>query len=73
MAAQPYRHKSLRNASINYRSGWWSVSVQVAKNKSIFGVIVGERVVLNWLGRAVEEYWRGLPAKYPSLSCLILW
>lgn len=68
MAEQPYRHKSLRNANINYRSGWWSVSVQVAKNKSIFGVIVGERVVLNRLGRAVEEYWRGLPAKYPELE-----
>ena len=68
MAEQPYRHKSLRNANINYRSGWWSVSVQVAKNKSIFGAIVGERVVLNRLGRAVEEYWRGLPAKYPELE-----
>ena len=64
----PNRHTSLRNANINYRSGWWSVSVQVAKNKSIFGVIVGERVVLNRLGRAVEEYWRGLPAKYPELE-----
>lgn len=68
MAEQPYRHTSLRNASINYRSGWWSVSVQVAKNKSIFGAIVGERVVLNRLGRAVEEYWRGLPAKYSELE-----
>ena len=30
-----YSHKSLRNPNINYRSGWWSVTVQVAKNKSI--------------------------------------
>jgi len=63
-----YRHKSLRNANINYRSGWWSVSVQVAKNKSILGAIVGERVVLNPLGRAVADYWVGLPAKYPELE-----
>ena len=63
-----YYHKSLRNPNINYRSGWWSVSIQIAKNKSILGAIVGEKVVLNALGRAVEWYWRGLPAKYPELE-----
>ena len=46
-----YFHKSLRNPNINYRSGWWSVSIQVAKNKSLFGAIVGEKVVLNALLR----------------------
>lgn len=63
-----YFHKSLRNPAINYRSGWWAATIQVAKNKSILGAIVGERVVLNELGRAVEEYWKGLPAKYPELE-----
>ena len=66
--AKPYFHKSLRNPNINYSSGWWSVSIQVAKNKSIFGAIVGDKVVLNALGRAVEEYWQSLPAKYPELE-----
>ena len=68
MAEGVYYHKSLRNPNINYRSGWWSVSIQVAKNKSIFGAIVGDKVVLNELGRAVEEYWKGLPAKCPELE-----
>ena len=68
MAEGVYYHKSLRNPNINYRSGWWSVSIQVAKNKSILGAIVGDKVVLNELGRAVEEYWKGLPAKYPELE-----
>ena len=63
-----YRHKSLRNPNINYRAGWWAVTVQVAKNKSLLGAIVGKRVVLNALGRAVEAYWRALPAKYPGLE-----
>ena len=66
--ALPYRHKSLRNPNINYRSGWWAVSIQVAKNKSILGAIVGDKVALNALGRAVEAYWLGLPAKYPELE-----
>ncbi len=44
------------------------MSIQVAKNKSIFGAIVGERVALNALGRAVEAYWVGLPQKYPELE-----
>ena len=60
--------KSLRNAAINYRNGWFFVTCQVARNKSIFGAIVGERCELNSFGRQVEEYWRGLPAKYPELE-----
>ena len=64
----PRGRKSLRNPNINYRSGWWSVSIQVAKNKSILGAIVGDKVVLDDLGRAVEAYWRALPEKYPELE-----
>ena len=60
--------KSLRNAAINYRNGWFFVTCQVARNKSIFGAIVGERCVLNDFGRQVEAYWRELPAKYPELE-----
>ena len=67
-AHSDYRHRSLRNPNINYRSGWWSVSIQVAKNKSILGAIVGDKVALNALGRAVEAYWRALPEKYPELE-----
>ena len=63
-----YRRKSLRNERINYRAGWWAVTVQVAKNKSLLGTVVGERVGLNGLGRAVEAYWQGLPEKYPELE-----
>lgn len=65
---QVHFRKSLRNSNINYRSGWWSVSIQVAKNKSIFGAIVGEKAVLNSLDAAVEAYWRALPEKYPELE-----
>ena len=65
---QVHFRKSLRNPSINYRSGWWTVSIQVAKNKSIFGAIVGVKAVLNALGAAVEAYWRALPLKYPELE-----
>ena len=60
--------KSLRNANINYSSGWFFVTSQVARNKSIFGAIVGEKVVLNELGQRVWEYWRGMPTKYPELE-----
>ena len=64
---RPFR-KSLRNANINYRSGWFFVTSQVARNKSIFGAIVGDKVVLNELGQKVWEYWQGLPEKYPELE-----
>lgn len=64
----PRFHKSLRNANINYRNGWFFVTWQTAHNKSIFGAIVGDRCELNELGRRVEEYWREMPAKYPELA-----
>ena len=64
----PRFHKSLRNANINYRNGWFFVTWQTAHNKSMFGAIVGDRCELNELGRRVEEYWREMPAKYPELE-----
>ena len=60
--------KSLRNANINYRSGWFFVTSQVAHNKSMFGAIVGDKVILNELGQKVWEYWQRLPEKYPELE-----
>ena len=65
---KPAFRKSLRNVAINYRNGWFFVTSQVARNKSIFGAIVGERCELNALGREVEKYWRELPTKYPELE-----
>ena len=67
-AEMPRFRKSLRNANINYRNGWFFVTWQTAHNKSIFGAIVGDRCALNELGRRVEAYWRELPAKYPELE-----
>ena len=67
-ADAPRFHKSLRNANINYRNGWFFVTWQTARNKSIFGAIVGDRCELNELGRRVEEYWREMPAKYPPIQ-----
>lgn len=66
--AAPVRRLSLRNAAINYRAGWWSVTVQVAKNKSILGAVVGDRIALNALGQAVAASWRALPTRYPELE-----
>ena len=67
-ADAPRFRKSLRNANINYRNGWFFVTFQVAHNMSIFGAIVGERCELNEFGRQVEAYWRELPAKYSELE-----
>ena len=64
----PHMRKSLRNAAINYRNGWFFVTFQTAHNKSVLGAIVGERCELNRLGCQIEEYWRGLPDKYPELE-----
>lgn len=60
--------KSLRSAAINYRNGWFFVTSQVARNKSVLGAIVGEECVLNVLGEKVRDYWLALPARYPELE-----
>ena len=65
---KPLFRKSLRNANINYRSGWFFVTSQVAHNKSMFGAIVGDKVILNELGQKVWEYWQGLSETYPELE-----
>ena len=57
----------LRNPNIDYERGWFSVTVQVAHNKSVFGAIVGEKCELNALGRAVHEAWLSHPAHTPGL------
>ena len=56
----PQLRRSLRNAAINYRNGWFFVTCQVARNKSIFGAITGESCELNPFWRQVEAYWRAL-------------
>ena len=63
-----YFHKSLRNKNIDYRHGRFFVTSQVSWNKSLLGAIVGEKVVLNELGREIERCWLDVPRKYPELE-----
>ena len=63
-----YFRKSLRNKNIDYRHGCFFVTCQVSWNKSLLGAIVGEKVVLNELGREIERCWLDLPRKYPELE-----
>ncbi len=58
----------LRNPNINYNKGWFFVTMQVAMNKSIFGLIDDKKCVLNDLGKKVEAAWRHLAKIYPE-SC----
>lgn len=48
----------LCNPNIAYERGWFSVTVQVAHNKSVFGAIVGEECELNELGRMAATWKR---------------
>ena len=57
----------LRNPNIDYERGWFSVTFQVAHNKSVFGAIVGEECELNALGLVVHEAWLSHPAHTPGL------
>ena len=50
-----YRRPQLRNGRINYRFGWFFLTFQVFQNKSELGAIVGDKCVLNTLGKAVKK------------------
>ncbi len=56
----------LRNPNINYNKGWFFVTMQVAMNKSIFGLIDDKKCALNDLGKRVAESWRYLAKIYPA-------
>lgn len=56
----------LRNPNINYADGWFFVTMQVAKNKTIFGVITNDRCELNELGRQIGSAWEGMFARHPE-------
>ena len=62
--------KSLRNKNINYKNGYFFITIQVNQNKSIFGVIVGDKVERNSFGDEVWKYWLNLPLKYPELEII---
>lgn len=56
----------LRHPNINYNKGWFFVTMQVAMNKSIFGLIDDKKCALNDLGKRVAESWRYLAKIYPA-------
>ncbi|MBR4257867.1 MAG: hypothetical protein IKQ17_02425 [Kiritimatiellae bacterium] len=58
----------LRNAKINYKRGTFFVTIQAAFNKTIFGAIVGEKCVLNELGKVVEEALKSLGGRYDGVE-----
>jgi len=66
----PRFRKSLRNANINYRNGWFFVTFQVAHNKSILGAIVGDRCELYVL-RHADEIWGGDLSPNGMLSAML--
>jgi len=59
----------LRNHNINYADGWFFVTLQVAQNKTIFGVITNDRCELNELGRQVGCAWEGMFVRHPEAYC----
>lgn len=65
----PHRfRKSLRNPAINYSNGWFFVTSQIARNKSILGAIAGDCCILNALGEKVRDCWLAIPSKYPEVA-----
>ena len=62
-----FRQK-LRSPFIDYFHGWFFVTFQVAHNKSALGAIVGDKCILNALGKAVRDAWQSQPAHAPGLE-----
>ena len=60
----------LRNANINYSHGTFFVTIQAAFNKTIFGAIVGDKSVLNELGKAIQESLQSLGERYPGTEVI---
>lgn len=63
-----HTYKSRRNSNINYSNGCFFVTIQVAHNLPVLGAIVGEKCILNELGKAVKTALLDLPQKHPELE-----
>ena len=61
-------YKHLRNKRIDYSRGQFLITMQIERNQSILGTIVGEECILNELGLAVKNELTSLPQKYPELE-----
>lgn len=69
MVNETKKHRPmLRNKNINYLRGTFFVTMQAAFNKTIFGAIVGERCVLNELGKAVAASLGSLGERYAGVE-----
>ncbi len=63
------RRRSLRLRSYDYsQAGAYFVSITVQKRLSLFGHVTGEQMRLNDAGRMIQEIWRKLPQRFPTIQ-----
>jgi putative transposase len=61
--------QSIRKRGWDYTSaGCYFVTINTRKGRSLFGVIVNGKVVLNETGRVAEKCWREIPEHFPTVA-----
>lgn len=66
---QPHQRKSIRLAGYDYaQAGGYFVTVVAFRRECIFGEIVDGKMIMNPLGRIVEECWQAIPRHFPHVT-----
>ncbi len=61
--------QSIRKTGWDYTSaGYYFVTINTRKGRSLFGTVVNGRMVLNEAGRLAEQCWRDIPTHFPSVG-----
>lgn len=61
--------QSIRKTGWDYTSaGYYFVTINTRKGRSLFGAVVNGRMVLNEAGRVAEQCWRDIPKHFPSVG-----
>ena len=69
IAAKKYHRRSIRLQDYNYAStGLYFVTICIQDRQCLFGEINNDRMILNYMGKMVENQWNILPQRFSNIT-----
>ena len=66
---QKHHCRSIRLKDYDYsQAGAYYVTIDVQNRECLFGEIVNDEMVLNEVGKMIDEQWTTLPEKFPNIE-----
>jgi REP element-mobilizing transposase RayT len=66
---QPHQRRSIRLPEYDYsQEGAYFVTIITQDRKCLFGEVIEREMVLNDVGKMVEQVWKDIPKRFPSVN-----